>query len=256
MDLNAMLMPSVLAVLVALIGIERLLRGRSWPWLVAASDFARSMLPVVLLIFGGRAFAYEPMRVPSGSMTPTLLTGDFILVDKHSYGLRNPFDNRRLAGDAVPDRGDVVVFRYPGDRSQRYVKRVVGVPGDVVEVRDGWVTLNGRRLDVVPRGPFVDSGTPGAPVLRLELSERLPGREHPVLRCVSACRDGVAGRWVVPPGRYFVMGDNRDNSADSRYWGYVDDADLVGRVARVWFHFKLFGADWGPRLDRVGKTVG
>ena len=135
MDLNAMLMPAVLAVLLALIGLERLLRSRSWPWLVASSGFARSMLPVVLLIFGGRAFAYEPMRVPSGSMTPTLLTGDFILVDKHAYGLRNPFGNQRLAGAGAPQRGDVVVFRYPGNRSQRYVKRVVGLPGDVVEVR-------------------------------------------------------------------------------------------------------------------------
>ena len=256
MDLNAMLMPSVLAVMLALVGLERLLRARAWPWLVASSGFARSMLPVVLLIFGGRAFAYEPMRVPSGSMTPTLLTGDFILVDKHSYGLRNPFGNQRLAGSGVPNRGDVVVFRYPGDRSQRYVKRVVGVPGDVVEVHDGWVTLNGRRLDVVPEGPFVDTGSPGGPVMRLELSERLPGREHPVLRCVSACANGVAGRWEVPPGRYFVMGDNRDNSADSRYWGFVDDADLVGRVSRVWFHFKLFGPDWGPRFDRIGESVG
>ena len=256
MDLNAMLMPSVLAVLLVLIGLERLLRSRSWRWLVASSGFARSMLPVVLLIFGGRAFAYEPMRVPSGSMTPTLLTGDFILVDKHAYGLRNPFGNQRLAGAGAPQRGDVVVFRYPGDRSQRYVKRVVGVPGDVVEVHDGWVTLNGRRLDVVPEGPFVDTGSPGGPVMRLELSERLPGREHPMLRCVSACANGVAGRWEVPPGRYFVMGDNRDNSADSRYWGFVDDADLVGRVSRVWFHFKLFGPDWGPRFDRIGESVG
>ena len=256
MDLNAMLMPSVLAVMLALVGLERLLRARAWPWLVASSGFARSMLPVVLLIFGGRAFAYEPMRVPSGSMTPTLLTGDFILVDKHSYGLRNPFGNQRLAGRGVPNRGDVVVFRYPGDRSQRYVKRVVGVPGDVVEVHDGWVTLNGRRLDVVPEGPFVDTGSPGGAVMRLELSERLPGREHPMLRCVSACANGVAGRWEVPPGRYFVMGDNRDNSADSRYWGFVDDADLVGRVSRVWFHFKLFGPDWGPRFDRIGESVG
>jgi len=256
MDFNAMLMPSVLAVMLALIGLERLLRARSWPWLVASSGYARSMLPVVLLIFGGRAFAYEPMRVPSGSMTPTLLTGDFIVVDKHSYGLRNPFGNQRLAGSGVPGRGDVVVFRYPGDRSQRYVKRVIGLPGDVVEVQDGWVTLNGRRLDVVPRGPFQDSGSPGTPVLRLELSERLAQREHTVLRCVSACPTGVDGRWEVPPGRYFVMGDNRDNSADSRYWGYVDDADLVGRVERVWFHFKLFGSDWGPRFDRIGEPVG
>ena len=256
MDLNAMLMPSVLAVLLVLIGLERLLRSRSWPWLVASSGFARSMLPVVLLIFGGRAFAYEPMRVPSGSMTPTLLTGDFILVDKHAYGLRNPFGNQRLAGAGAPQRGDVVVFRYPGNRSQRYVKRVVGLPGDVVEVRDGWVTLNGRPLEVVPTGPFVDTGSPGGPVIRLELSERLPGRAHPVLRCASGCAAGVDGRWQVPPGRYFVMGDNRDNSADSRYWGYVDDADLVGRVERVWFHFKTFGRDWGPRLDRIGEPVG
>ena len=250
-----MLMPAVLAALVALIGLERLLRSRSWRWLATSSDFARSMLPVVLLIFGGRAFAYEPMRVPSGSMTPTLLTGDYIVVDKHAYGVRNPFGNQRLAGNGVPARGDVVVFRYPGDRSQRYVKRVVGLPGDVVEVQDGWVTLNGRRLDVVPNGPFLDSGSPGAPVMRLELTESMPGRPHPVLRCVGACPGGVAGRWEVPPGHYFVMGDNRDNSADSRYWGYVEDADLVGRVERVWFHFKTFGADWGPRLDRIGEPV-
>ncbi|MFO1405943.1 MAG: signal peptidase I [Steroidobacteraceae bacterium] len=246
----------VLSALLAVLGLERLLRQRSWQWLTGSAAFARSMLPLALLIFSGRAFAYEPMRVPSGSMTPTLLTGDYILVDKHAYGLRNPFGNGRLAGSGVPAPGDVVVFRYPGDRSQRYVKRVVGVPGDVVEVRDGWVLLNGRRLDAAPVGPFLDTGSPGGPVLRLEYGEQLAGHSHPVLRCVNACRPGVDGRWTVPPGRYFVMGDNRDNSADSRYWGYVSDADLVGRVERVWFHLKTFGPDRGLRPERIGAPVG
>jgi len=237
------------------LAVERALRSRESARLRAAADWSRSMLPLLLLIFGGRAFAYEPMRVPSGSMTPTLLTGDFILVDKHAYGLRNPLDNGRWVGEGQPARGDVVVFRYPRDHTQRYVKRVVGLPGDVIEVAAGELILNGQAVAIRVEGMMLDTGSPGPAVPRRRITESLDGREHPVLRCVTACADGQRGRWVVPDGHYFVMGDNRDNSADSRYWGFVSDEELVGRALVVWFHFKRFGDDWGVRLDRFGSPV-
>ena len=254
MDPNLLLGLGAL-LLVAVLVAERLLRVHNLAALRSAADWSRSMLPVLLLIFGGRAFAYEPMRVPSGSMTPTLLTGDFILVDKHAYGLRSPLDNTRWSGTGTPARGDVVVFRYPRDHSQRYVKRVVGLPGDVVEMRDGELILNGRPTALRVAGEFLDTGSPGTAVVRQRSVEDLGGHEHLILRCLNDCAAGLRGRWVVPDGRYFLMGDNRDNSADSRYWGFVDDTELVGRAVRVWFHFKVFGDDWGPRGDRIGVPV-
>ena len=254
MDPNLWLGVAALA-LGGMLAVERALRSCDLPSLRAAADWARPMLPLLLLIFGGRAFAYEPMRVPSGSMTPTLLTGDFILVDKHAYGLRNPLDNGRWAGDGLPGRGDVVVFRYPQDHTQRYVKRVVGLPGDVIEVVNGELVLDGRPTALRADGDMLDTGTSGQAVSRRRVIESLGGGEHAVLRCVDGCADGRRGRWVVPEGHYFVMGDNRDNSADSRYWGFVSDEELVGRAVVVWFHFKRFGDDWGVRLDRIGSPV-
>jgi len=254
MDPN-LLLGVAAVVLAAVVMLERALRARNLPWLRAAAEWSRPMLPLLLLIFGGRAFAYEPMRVPSGSMTPTLLTGDFILVDKHAYGLRNPLDNERWAGAGAPARGDVAVFRYPRDHSQRYVKRIVGLPGDVIEVVDGELILNGRRTALRADGMVLDTGSPGPAVPRQRSIEELDGHVHPVLRCANGCAIGTHGRWAVPDGHYFVMGDNRDNSADSRYWGFVSDAELVGRAVVVWFHFKRFGDDWGLRADRIGAPV-
>ena len=255
MDPNLLLGVAALA-LGGMLAVDRALRSHDLPRLRAAAEWARPMLPLLLLIFGGRAFAYEPMRVPSGSMTPTLLTGDFILVDKHAYGFRNPLDNGRWVGEGLPGRGDVVVFRYPQDHAQRYVKRIVGLPGDVVEVADGELVLNGRPTALRADGDMLDTGSPGPAVPRRRVIERLDDREHAVLRCANGCADGQRGRWVVPEGHYFVMGDNRDNSADSRYWGFVSDEELVGRAVVVWFHFKRFGDDWGVRLDRIGSLVG
>jgi signal peptidase I len=254
MDPNLWLGVAALA-LGGVLAFERTLRSRDLPGLRAAAEWARPMLPLLLLIFGGRAFAYEPMRVPSGSMTPTLLTGDFILVDKHAYGLRNPLDNGRWVGEGLPARGDVVVFRYPQDHAQRYVKRIVGLPGDAIEVADGELILNGQPTAMRVEGMMLDTGSPGPAVPRRRITENLEGREHPVLRCLDGCAAGASGRWVVPDGHYFVMGDNRDNSADSRYWGFVSDEELVGRAVVVWFHFKRFGDDWGVRLDRIGSPV-
>lgn len=245
----------VATLLAAVLLLERALRGRTIPMLRVAAEWARPMLPVLLLIFGGRAFAYEPMRVPSGSMTPTLLTGDFILVNKHAYGLRNPVDNARWTGSGQPARGDVAVFRYPRDHSQRYVKRVVGLPGDVIEIRGGTLVVNGEVLALRADGTFLDTGSPGPSVPRARLIESLEGREHAVLHCMNGCTEGQCGRWQVPENHYFVMGDNRDNSADSRYWGFVSDAELVGRAEAVWFHFKPFGDDWGLRVERIGTRV-
>ena len=254
MDPNLLLGIAAVA-LGSVLAVARVLRARDLPRLRAAAEWTRPMLPLLLLIFGGRAFAYEPMRVPSGSMTPTLLTGDFILVEKYAYGLRDPVDNERWAGAGTPARGDVAVFRYPRDHSQRYVKRIVGLPGDVVEIFDGELVLNGRPTALRSDGVVLDTGSPGPAVPRQRSIEDLGGHDHPVLRCMNGCAAGMRGRWIVPEDHYFVMGDNRDNSADSRYWGFVSDAELVGRAVVVWFHFKRFGDDWGLRTDRIGAPV-
>lgn len=205
------------------------------------AEYARDFFPVLLIVFVIRSFLFEPFRIPSGSMIPTLLVGDFILVNKFSYGLRLPVVNATLWDLGQPQRGDVVVFRYPHDPDVDYVKRVVGVPGDVVEIRDRRLYLNGKMVPLKYQSEWRDDSEDSL----LLYEENLDTHPHPVLLRLNW--QDPPYRVEVPPRHYFVMGDNRDNSSDSRVWGLVPEENLVGKATVVWLNLS--------RLDRVGKMV-
>lgn len=195
------------------------------------ADLSRSMFPVLLIVLVLRSFLFEPFKIPSGSMLPTLQIGDYILVNKFHYGLRLPVLNTKFLSVDEPERGDVVVFKYPKNPSVNYIKRVVGVPGDVVTYRNKVVYVNGEAQ---PQA-LVAQLPPGRPE-RLLVNETLGDVEHEIYRDVE--RPTLNAEWTVPEGEYFVMGDNRDNSNDSRYWGFVPEQLLVGRAVAVWMHWK------------------
>ncbi len=217
------------------------------PWWL---DWTAGLFPVILIVFLLRSFLFEPFKIPSGSMIPTLLVGDLILVNKFEYGLRLPVINQKVMANKDPARGDVVVFRYPPDPRIDYIKRVVGVPGDEVAYLNKQLTINGQPVPTTPLPDFYDEDS-----LRYsqQASEKLGAVEHRILTDKErppfvpgvqnfpnsdACRysaEGVVCK--VPAGHYFMMGDNRDNSVDSRYWGFVPDRNLVGRAFFVWMNF-------------------
>ncbi len=218
------------------------------PWWL---DWTAGLFPVIAAVFLLRSFAFEPFKIPSGSMVPTLLVGDLILVNKYHYGIRLPVLNTKVIANNDPARGDVVVFRYPPDPRLDYIKRVVGVPGDEVAYLNQRLMVNGQPVPVQSLGEFYDEDS-----LRYapQFSEKLGEIEHRILvdpRRASYFGNGTPSfpqgqgcRYVaegmvckVPEGHYFVMGDNRDNSQDSRYWGFVPDANLVGRAFFIWMNF-------------------
>ncbi len=221
--------------------------GEPAPWWV---EYGASFFPVILIVFVLRSFLVEPFKIPSGSMIPTLLVGDFILVNKWTYGIRLPVINKKVIPLNDPQRGDVMVFRYPADPSLDYIKRVVGLPGDRVEYIDKKLTVNGQPVPLSPAGEYLHTD-------RLYYSprfvEKLGEREHQLLIENDApayltqvmdfpfrenCTYTSAGvRCEVPVGHYFVMGDNRDASSDSRVWGFVPDENIVGRAFFIWFNF-------------------
>ena len=196
-------------------------------------DYSRSFFPVLFLVLVLRSFLFEPFQIPSGSMLPTLKIGDFILVNKFNYGLRLPVLGTTVVELGQPKRGDVMVFKYPDDNRINFIKRVVGVPGDTVEYRDKVVYVNGdaQTLSILP----VDANV-GMPPLTEEATEQLGEREHLIWRRQTQGRD--FGPVLIPDRQYFVMGDNRDNSNDSRVWGFVDDSLIVGRAFAVWMHWE------------------
>ena len=205
-------------------------------------EYSRSFFPVLLIVLVIRSFVFEPFRIPSGSMMPTLLQGDFIFVKKFSYGLRLPVTETKIIETGAPDRGDVVVFRLPQNPSINYIKRVVGLPGDTVVDDDHRLTINGELVEM-ERSP---EATPAEPVY----VEHLDGRDHEILITNAySVKDGV---YTVPEGHYFVMGDNRDNSKDSRFIEAIPESHLVGEAVRVWMH--MDGLSW-PRWDRVGLKI-
>lgn len=222
--------------------------GNKANWLV---DFARSFFPILLAVLLLRAFVVEPFRIPSRSMVPTLLVGDFILVNKFEYGLRLPVFHTEILDLGEPERGDVMVFRYPRDPSVDYIKRVIGLPGDTIAYRRGQLYINGEPVPVKPLGLYVGDGAPNVPT-RLEI-ETLPGDiEHPILDEIT--RLGPEQPTItVPPHHFFVMGDNRDNSADSRIWGFVPERNLVGEAFMIWLSVDF--DDWGIRWSRVGSMI-
>lgn len=221
-------------------------RGR-FAWAV---EGARSFFPILLIVLLLRSFIVEPFRIPSGSMLPTLEIGDFILVNKYAYGLKLPVLHDTVVPVGAPRTGDVAVFRYPRDASQDYIKRIVGVPGDHIIYRDKQLQINGRVIGQAERGD-IGVFSEMLPIEMQRRSESLPGAAHDILLAPSVSQP--MGQWRVPPGHYFVMGDNRDNSNDSRAWGFVPEANLVGRAFLIWMHW-----DYGAgRFDfsRIGTVI-
>jgi len=223
-------------------------------------EFPASFFPVIAVVFGLRSFIVEPFKIPSGSMIPTLLIGDFILVNKFSYGIRLPVINKKIIDVGEPKAGDVMVFRYPQDPSFDYIKRVIGVPGDKIAYINKKLTINGVPQPVVPTTDYLHKDRA---VYSKQYIETNNGRPHKMLnddeRDLSItpiarfpyfenCLYNNAGvECTVPPGHYFMMGDNRDNSLDSRFWGFVPEANIVGRAFGIWMSW-----NGGPELSRIG----
>jgi signal peptidase I len=213
-------------------------------------EYAKSFFPILLLVLLIRSFLFEPFRIPSGSMMPTLVEGDFIFVNKFAYGLRLPVINTKFVQIGEPQHGDVVVFRLPSDPSVNYIKRVVGLPGDVVDYDavKKRITLNGKPVPIELVGPYDED--PGMVVGR----EQLGAHDHGLLLARGLLSRG--GRYEVPAGHYFMMGDNRDNSRDSRFEGveFVPEGNLVGRAVGVWMNWR-WPAEGGPQWNRIGKSI-
>ena len=225
-------------------------------------EYARSFFPVILIVLVVRSFLAEPFRIPSSSMMPTLLIGDFILVNKFAYGLRWPVLDKKFIDVGEPQRGDVVVFRYPRNPSQDYIKRVIGMPGDEVVYRNKTLYVNGQPVAQAPLGHYIGEGS-GRDMTGAELkNEQLPpsdaaagpGVEHRILqRSAAYFVPQGEGVWKVPAGHYFVMGDNRDNSEDSRYWGFVPEENLVGKAFLIWMNWD--GRNGGIDFERLGTVI-
>ena len=214
-------------------------------------EYCKSFFPVILAVLLLRSFVVEPFRIPSNSMMPTLLTGDFILVDKFSYGIRLPVLNNKIVEMGEPERGDVVVFRYPKDPSTDYIKRVVGLPGDKVGYYNKIVYINGEPVGQVPAGVYIGVGSGISMSGASERQEQLGDTIHDIL--VMPRTPGLEGEYLVGEDEYFVMGDNRDNSNDSRYWGAVPESNLVGKAFRIWMNWD--GANGGVDWNRIGKKI-
>jgi len=214
-------------------------------------EYARSFFPVLLTVLLLRSFVAEPFRIPSGSMLPTLEIGDFILVNKFSYGVRLPVTHTKVLATSEPKRGDVVVFRYPGNPKIDYIKRIVGVPGDVVVWDNKSLSINGVVLQREAVGEYdaLDQNNGSHQTLRLK--EDLLGVKHDVLFVPNS--GGPQGSITVPEGSYFAMGDNRDMSNDGRMWGLVPEANLVGKAMYVWMHLNI-GGD-GFKFSRIGIAI-
>ena len=211
-------------------------------------EYAAAFLPVLLVVLLARSFFYEPYRIPSGSMRPTLEVGDFIFVNKYVYGLRLPVTNTRILELGAPERGDVVVFKLPADSSANFIKRLVGLPGDVIEYRNKRLTINGEPVPLSVPTPV----SAGSPYSALQAEERLGEARHDVYFMPG--QRGRENSYTVPAGHYFVMGDNRDNSRDSRYpgVGFIPEHRLVGRAERIWFNWELGSM---PKWGRIGDPI-
>jgi signal peptidase I len=214
-------------------------------------EYSKSFFPVILAVLVLRSFVVEPFRIPSGSMMPTLLVGDFILVNKFAFGLRLPVLNSKVIEIDEPQRGDVVVFRYPKDPSVDYIKRVVGLPGDRIGYFNKVVYINGEAAGQVPAGVYIGTGSGVSMSGASRNREQLGEVQHDIL--VMPRTPGLEGEFVVREGEYFVMGDNRDNSNDSRFWGTVPEANLVGKAFRIWMNWD--GANGGLEFDRIGMKI-
>ena len=226
-------------------------------------EMAKSFFPVILIVFTLRSFLFEPFKIPSGSMVPTLLVGDFILVNKFTYGIRIPVINKKIAEMNSPQRGDVMVFRYPEDMSKDFIKRVIGTPGDTITYKNKRLTLNGKPVTTVATGAYTDTES-GAVRFFESYTEQLGDKPHqmmvdPRFPSLDLARvrqfpnksnctyndEGMSCK--VPAGHFLMMGDSRDNSDDGRYWGFVPEENIVGKAILVWMNFSSF--------KRIGTAI-
>lgn len=228
-------------------------------------EYTGSFFPVILLVFCLRSFLYEPFKIPSSSMLPTLLVGDLILVNKYTYGIRLPIINKKIIEINHPQRGDVMVFKYPKDMTLDYIKRVVGVPGDKITYKNKRLTVNGKALTYHALPDFLDEERL---TYAKHLEENLTGVKHQILNDERAptyvqglhdfphsdlCSYDAEGfTCTVPKGNYFMMGDNRDNSADSRYWGFVPDENIVGKAFGIWMNQSIITDFDVKKFKRIG----
>lgn len=251
------------------LGKPKRVSGAKEPVLV---EYAKSFFPVILVVFLLRSFLMEPFKIPSGSMLPTLLVGDFILVNKYTYGIRLPVINAKIIDVNQPQRGDVMVFRYPENTSLDYIKRVVGLPGDRVVYRDKRLSINGQAVAMEDRGEEFGYEKSGLNYVTAKRAyEKLGDHQHAVLILpeLPSVRLGDVRSFpsrancdynedgfscTVPEGHYFMMGDNRDDSNDSRYWGFVPDRNIVGKAVMIWWHAREF-VFVGLDLKRIGQMI-
>lgn len=247
MDIN---FPLVLLILVIISGViwflDRLVlskkrgEGPVPGWI----EYSGSFFPVLLIVFILRSFLYEPFQIPSGSMIPTLEVGDFILVNKYSYGLRMPVTGTKIVPIGTPERGDVMVFFPPND-DRYFIKRVIGLPGDTVTVVNNMLSVNGELAQQMPVNSIPDDPR------QLLAEENLDGVVHRIQKGKIPGRLGRNYSIKVPEGHYFMMGDNRDNSSDSRVWGPVPEKNIVGKAVAIWMHWESFPSL--PSFGRAGK---
>jgi signal peptidase I len=233
---------------------KKRIAGQSEPTTV---EYAKSFFPVILLVFIIRSFVAEPFKIPSGSMMPTLLAGDYILVNKFTYGLRLPVLNTVFLDINQPKTGDVAVFHFPPNPKIDYIKRIVGLPGDEIQYQNKRLTINGKPLEVTFLEDEDYPNQDQSIIKAHRLQEQLGEIQHNILIYdipnnryqTDSLGDKLANgeKIVVPEGQYFAMGDNRDNSSDSRVWGFVPDANLVGKAFFIWFNFDEF--------SRIGNSI-
>jgi len=201
-------------------------------WIVEQS---KSLFPIFLIVLILRSFIFEPFRIPSASMMPTLLIGDFILVNKYDYGLRLPVTHNKFLENNLPKRGDVVVFRYPENPKIPYIKRIIGLPGDKIAYYNKTIYINDKIVEQITNGPYPAFGAGLSMRGSLLVTEQLGDINHDIL--IDPKRNSLEFVTKVPDLHYFVLGDNRDNSKDSRYWGFVPEANLVGRAFMIWMNW-------------------
>jgi signal peptidase I len=215
-------------------------------------EYARAFFPVILLVFLLRSFIVEPFRIPSGSMYPTLNIGDFILVNKFHYGVRLPVIHTKLFDINEPDRGEVMVFRYPHDTDVNFIKRVIGLPGDVIRYDNKKIHINGELVDVQYDSNYLVPHDGGGRTETDLFRETIGGSAHSILN--DPARRSRNMEVTVPEGSYFVMGDNRDHSNDSRFWGFVPEQNIVGRAFFIWFSWDSVNGG-GVNWSRIGNGI-